>query len=219
MEVTTLSTINTFRGLLPVVLVMVLSACQTSTEQASSFTEAKPQVPVHRQTPVSIVFRPELEQSLEKNSFGAEDDNYEAWPEQYRITIAIENIGQLQATNLDAQLDPVLRELANWAVVRQVTVIGHSDSEGSELSNMLLSIRRANAVADRLEDLGVEAGLLVVEAFGEEQPIGDNTSLEGRIANRRVEIVVTGYPQSKSYLQVTGFRQLDQAQLAARDEP
>lgn len=58
---------------------------------------------------------------------------------------------------------------------------------------MLLAIRRANFVAERFEELGVEAGLLLVEAHGETQAIADNTTLDGRIANRRIEVVLIGH--------------------------
>ncbi len=57
---------------------------------------------------------------------------------------------------------------------------------------MLLSIRRANWVAERFEELGVETGLLLIEAHGETQAIADNTTLDGRIANRRIEVVLIG---------------------------
>ncbi len=120
---------------------------------------------------------------------------------KHRVLIPIKHSGQKQLDDMDSYLRPLMKTLLAWdsvhrVIVREVKVVGHTDSEGSELSNMLLSLGRANAVADRLEELGVEAGLLRIEAYGETRPVGDNTSMDGRIANRRVEIVVTGYPES-----------------------
>ena len=86
----------------------------------------------------------------------------------------------------------IIDESRQWAHVAELQIHGHTDSEGSELSNMLLSIRRANWVAERFEALGVEAGLLLIEAHGETQGIADNTTLDGRIANRRIEVVLIG---------------------------
>jgi len=100
--------------------------------------------------------------------------------------------GDFSPEALDDYVLRIIEESRQWAYVAELQIHGHTDSEGSELSNMLLSIRRANHVAERFEELGVEAGLLLIEAHGETQAIADNTTLDGRIANRRIEIVLIG---------------------------
>lgn len=203
----TLTGTNKAAVLVLAIMVSTISACQTPLDNFSGLASSrsvKSSSPLASSNPLeavkaqSIPFRPDLEQALEEGLLSNESHDLKPsyYAEEFRLVIPIASSGQGEPADIDIYLQPLLNKIASWAMVRQVTVIGHSDSEGSELSNMLLSVRRASAVADRLEDLGVEAGLLIVEAYGEEQPIGDNTSLDGRIANRRVEVVVTGYPQT-----------------------
>lgn len=108
------------------------------------------------------------------------------------FVIPVARSGDFAPDELDDYVLRIIEESRQWAFVAELQIHGHTDSEGSELSNMLLSIRRANRVAERFEELGVEAGLLLIEAHGETQAIADNTTLDGRIANRRIEIVLIG---------------------------
>lgn len=71
-----------------------------------------------------------------------------------------------------------------------LTVVGHTDSEGSEGSNQTLSERRAGAVAGYLSGKNVLAARMTSAGRGEGEPIADNRTAEGRRANRRVEIFV-----------------------------
>jgi len=65
---------------------------------------------------------------------------------------------------------------------------GHTDSQGSDKSNQLLSERRANAVAEYLLQKGVVEARVETIGFGEKQPVADNGNSAGRALNRRVEI-------------------------------
>ncbi|WP_200764064.1 OmpA family protein [Nitrosophilus alvini] len=64
---------------------------------------------------------------------------------------------------------------------------GHTDSIGSKAYNKKLSERRAKAVYEMLIKLGVEPERLTYIGYGEEMPIADNSTEEGRAKNRRVE--------------------------------
>jgi len=109
------------------------------------------------------------------------------------FVIPVARSGDFVPDELDEYVLSIIEESRQWDYVSELQIHGHTDSEGSELSNMLLAIRRANFVAERFEELGVEAGLLLIEAHGETQAIADNTTLDGRIANRRIEIVLMGH--------------------------
>ncbi|MCK9211821.1 MAG: OmpA family protein [Ignavibacteriaceae bacterium] len=73
---------------------------------------------------------------------------------------------------------------------RRLTVEGHTDSQGSSNSNQSLSQRRADAVRSYLISRGYPGDLIQAQGIGEDRPVADNTSAEGRANNRRVEIIV-----------------------------
>ena len=64
---------------------------------------------------------------------------------------------------------------------------GHTSSDGDANANLQLSQRRAAAVKVFLVNLGVNPDRLKTEGYGEERPIDDNETLEGRAKNRRVQ--------------------------------
>ena len=70
----------------------------------------------------------------------------------------------------------------------RVSIKGYTDSTGGDKHNMTLSGKRANSVRDYLISKGVAADRLVAQGFGKADPIGDNTTQEGRAKNRRVEL-------------------------------
>jgi outer membrane protein OmpA-like peptidoglycan-associated protein len=61
---------------------------------------------------------------------------------------------------------------------------------GSDSYNLALSERRGRSVADFLVARRTEPARLVIEAMGESEPIASNATVEGRAANRRVELIV-----------------------------
>ncbi len=77
-----------------------------------------------------------------------------------------------------------------------VTVVGHTDSTGSDTYNQSLSERRAEAVADELVARGVYGGTLAAEGRGEREPRADNSTEAGRQLNRRVEILIQPDPST-----------------------
>ena len=67
---------------------------------------------------------------------------------------------------------------------------GHTDSQGSEDGNQVLSQARAEAVLSALRERRILTENLVAKGYGESQPIADNGTEEGREANRRIEFVL-----------------------------
>ncbi|MEM9569928.1 MAG: OmpA family protein [Pseudomonadota bacterium] len=72
-----------------------------------------------------------------------------------------------------------------------VDVVGHASSDGPDDYNQALSERRANSVQSYLVNSGVQSVRLQAFGMGETQPVADNSTEAGRIANRRVEILLT----------------------------
>ncbi len=86
-------------------------------------------------------------------------------------------------------LNQVAGVLRTAGYIRRVRVEGHTDSRGDSAYNLDLSQRRANAVRDYLLEAGVTQDIEAL-GLGEEIPIADNESSEGRRINRRVEFHV-----------------------------
>ncbi|MDJ0794979.1 MAG: OmpA family protein [Woeseiaceae bacterium] len=71
-----------------------------------------------------------------------------------------------------------------------VEVAGHTDSTGTDSYNQALSERRASSVANYLRGQGVMGERLITVGMGERYPIANNGTVDGRQANRRVEITM-----------------------------
>lgn len=69
----------------------------------------------------------------------------------------------------------------------KVEIGGHTDSQGNATTNQQLSEQRAEAVRTALVKRGVPQARLVARGFGSNQPMGDNSTEEGRKANRRIQ--------------------------------
>jgi len=80
---------------------------------------------------------------------------------------------------------------------RSMTIVGHTDSVGSEEKNQMLSQRRAEAVRTYLIGHGIPEDRVQAKGAGSSEPITDNKSAEGRANNRRVEIILSGEPSMK----------------------
>jgi OmpA-OmpF porin, OOP family len=71
----------------------------------------------------------------------------------------------------------------------KLSVEGHTDNAGDAASNKKLSEARAKSVTSAIVAGGVDASRLGAVGFGQERPVADNRSEEGRAKNRRVELV------------------------------
>ena len=95
--------------------------------------------------------------------------------------------------DIKSNLRPVLDRFAstlNENPVTTVTIIGHTDSTGSDAINDPLSVNRAAATRDYLAARGVGSNRISINGRGSHEPVADNNTLSGRAINRRVEIFV-----------------------------
>ncbi|MCI5087267.1 MAG: OmpA family protein, partial [Rhodovulum sp.] len=85
--------------------------------------------------------------------------------------------------NVVDKIAEILRECPD----AQIEVGGHTDNQGSEGGNQSLSQQRANAVVNALAARRILVSNLTAVGYGETTPIADNSTEEGREANRRIE--------------------------------
>jgi outer membrane protein OmpA-like peptidoglycan-associated protein len=79
-----------------------------------------------------------------------------------------------------------------------ITVIGHTDSKGSDSYNQTLSKSRATAVTNYASQNGIDKARLTAIGKGESDPIATNDTEEGSASNRRVEFVITANDKMKA---------------------
>lgn len=71
-----------------------------------------------------------------------------------------------------------------------VLVEGHTDNTGTDAINLPLSERRAQAVANSLMSQSVASSRITTKGLGSADPVADNSTAEGKQANRRVEVAI-----------------------------
>ncbi len=89
--------------------------------------------------------------------------------------------------------DPILNQFATTLTQHPETtlsIIGHTDSTGSDAINNPLSFDRANAARDYLVGRGVARTRISTDGKGSREPVADNGTAQGRDKNRRIEIYV-----------------------------
>lgn len=99
---------------------------------------------------------------------------------------------QTGSAAIDAGNDELLAQLAELArsCPGNLTIEGHTDSQGDADMNKALSLARATAVRDALAALGIAADRVTAMGFGESRPVADNATSAGRAKNRRIAITI-----------------------------
>jgi OOP family OmpA-OmpF porin len=95
-------------------------------------------------------------------------------------------------TDLRPDAQPVTAEIVKLLKADpalKLTVEGHTDNAGTPAHNQALSSGRASAVVAALRAQGIAADRLIAKGYGQNKPIADNASEDGRAKNRRVELV------------------------------
>jgi len=87
----------------------------------------------------------------------------------------------------------ILDELVKYLELKpeiRVEIGGHTDNDGSEESNLVLSQKRAEAVKNYLVKKGIAATRIMAKGYGEGKPIAANDTAHGKALNRRTEVTV-----------------------------
>lgn len=114
--------------------------------------------------------------------------------DQEIINTAFDNLEfETAKTIIKSKSFPYLYDLADlldknpdW----KLRIAGHTDNVGNDEYNLGLSKRRSEAVAQVFKDRGIDPSRLIIEYYGESQPIDTNDTPEGRANNRRVEMEI-----------------------------
>ncbi len=122
-----------------------------------------------------VVSANELLQELNKNGFVALYINFDTGKAELKKdgVAAVKEIATLLKSN------PTLK----------LSIEGHTDNVGDAASNKKLSEARAKSVTAAIVASGIDAARLSAAGFGQDKPVADNRSEEGRAKNRRVELV------------------------------
>ncbi len=100
-------------------------------------------------------------------------------------------------TNARTNIESLAASLKNNPETN-ITIIGHTDSQGTDAYNQGLSNRRAASVKSYAVAQGIASGRMSTQGRGETEPIADNTTEDGRAQNRRVEIVIVANEKMKA---------------------
>jgi outer membrane protein OmpA-like peptidoglycan-associated protein len=87
-------------------------------------------------------------------------------------------------------LDDVAQVMRDYPAVK-IEIGGHTDNVGDEMVNQRLSKARADAVFEYLLTKGIPANRMITVGYGETRPIDTNSTDAGKLANRRVEFVIS----------------------------
>ena len=105
------------------------------------------------------------------------------------FTLHFELAGKTLTPESLAQLDEVLKEVANWEAA-EIEVVGHTDAMGTPENNDALSLRRASHVRQLLVDKGASPGTVRAIGMGEREPVVPTDDGVAEAANRRVEVLI-----------------------------
>jgi OOP family OmpA-OmpF porin len=106
--------------------------------------------------------------------------------------IALNILFETGKSAIQAESLPILDQIAELLksdMALKISIEGHTDNVGDAAANKKLSNDRAKAVVDAIVAKGIENTRMSFLGWGQEKPVADNRSEDGRSQNRRVEIV------------------------------
>jgi outer membrane protein OmpA-like peptidoglycan-associated protein len=104
--------------------------------------------------------------------------------------VYFESNAAILQTISSVELDALVSYLKN-TLNAQILIEGHTDNTGIAAQNNLLSLQRANAIGDYLQQKGIAANRIQRKGLGSTMPIADNNTAAGRAKNRRTNFTIT----------------------------
>lgn len=134
-------------------------------------------------------------------------------PEPKRVEVTEDRIEIHEKIQFDfdkATIKPESHDLLNEVAqvikdnphIHELSIEGHTSSEGSDKYNQDLSERRAASVRQYLVEHGIPEEKLTSKGWGEAKPIADNETAAGKEKNRRVEFVITDQAEVKKTVEI-----------------
>jgi outer membrane protein OmpA-like peptidoglycan-associated protein len=173
------NTLRTFSLSVAVIAALLSGGCATTSAEHSAVTVNQAvsgkTLLTARLQPVAGVVTSDLTDNSIKISFVA--------------TEAFSHAGAGISDELQQQLTLIAQILKDIQFQR-ATVLGHTDNSGKLAFNNALSQQRAEQVRGFLQQQGMDPAHLAAQGRGPAEPIADNSTKQGKAANRRVEIVI-----------------------------
>src|SRR5690606_5008531 len=99
-------------------------------------------------------------------------------------------------------LNEIVQVIKDNSHIKKIAIEGHASSDGNKAFNKKLSDDRAKSVRTYLVEHGVSEDKLTAKGFGDEKPIADNETEEGREKNRRVEFNIVEQEVTKKKVEI-----------------
>ena len=111
------------------------------------------------------------------------------------VTVPGQDLFSLNSRQISENAEKILTPIAKAANLNKqlaLTILGHTDGIKSAEESRVVSRKRAEHVKKILVDeLGINVNRIHADGKGRDQPVASNASLDGRRANRRIEILFT----------------------------
>jgi len=175
-----------------------------NSDKAFAFTEIKEKAEIAEKTEKKEETKPTSESKIKEPEKGTVKPYESKVPKEVKSASAAEeakpssigdklmiyfNFNEWILTEDDKiTLDKAYQKLKNDPS-KKATVVGHTDYVGTAKNNMKVSIWRAEAAQKYLEKKGIDSSRITPVGKGEEAPIADNKTVDGRAMNRRVEVI------------------------------
>jgi outer membrane protein OmpA-like peptidoglycan-associated protein len=117
---------------------------------------------------------------------------YNYWPKKKPVilkNVLFETNKSVLLKSSFAELNKLLKMLQDNTKLK-IEIRGHTDNQGDETKNQILSEERAKAVMEYLVSKGIEPRRILYIGYGSRNPIASNDTAEGRMKNRRVEFAI-----------------------------